>query len=147
MKFADLKPGMVFNHDPVRVEEDAMMEFSRVYDPQPFHIDRDRARESCWGGLIASGWYTCALTMRMAVDCVLADSDSFGSPGIERLRWIEPVRAGDTIRLEARIDTVRTSSKRSDLGIVRWTWRVFNQHDREVMELEATTLFELAGQS
>ncbi|MBV6274424.1 MaoC family dehydratase [Alcaligenaceae bacterium CGII-47] len=143
MKFKDFQVGMVIKHPPVQVNEDEMLAFARAYDPQWFHVDAQRAEQGRWGGLIASGWLTCGMAMRMAVEAVLHDSESFGSPGLERLRWMSPVRAGDMLRLEATVDTLRVSSSRDDLGIMRWTWRVFNQHDEQVLEVEATSLFEL----
>lgn len=143
MKFNQFQTGMVITHPPVAVTEEEILSFARAYDPQWFHVDPDRAKEGRWGGLIASGWLTCSLAMRMAVDSALHDSESFGSPGLERLRWLLPVRAGDSIRLAATVDSVRVSSSRDDLGIVRWTWRVFNQRDEQVLELEVTTLFEI----
>jgi acyl dehydratase len=146
MKFNEMKPGMVIKSGPVTVDETVMLEFARQYDPQWFHVDAQRAQGGRWAGLIASGWLTCALAMRMATDSVLSDSESFGSPGLEKLRWMHPVRAADQLRLESTIDTVRTSSSRSDLGIVRWTWRVYNQNDQQVLETEVTSLFDLAAQ-
>jgi len=143
MKFKEFEPGMVVRHGPVVVEEADMLDFARRYDPQWFHTDKARAEQSRWGGLIASGWMTCGLAMRMAVEAGLHDSESFGSPGLERLRWMKPVRPGDQLRLEATVDSKRVSSSRSDLGIMRWTWRVFNQLDEQVLETEVTSLFEL----
>ncbi|MGA0582980.1 MAG: MaoC family dehydratase [Castellaniella sp.] len=145
MKFKELEPGLVIHHGPVTVDEAEMLAFARAYDPQWFHIDAERARESRWGGLIASGWMTCGLAMRMATEAVLHDSESFGSPGLERLRWISPVRPGDRLRLEATVDTKRVSSTRDDLGIVRWTWRLYNQNDAQVLEAEVTSLFDLGA--
>lgn len=147
MKFKELEPGMVIRHGPVVVDEAEMLEFSRRYDPQWFHVDAERAQAGRWGGLIASGWMTCGLAMRMAAEAVLQGSESFGSPGLERLRWILPVRAGDQLRLEATIDSKRVSSSRDDLGIVRWTWRLYNQADQHVFEVEVTSLFELVPDS
>lgn len=143
MKFKDFEVGMVIRHEPVTVTEEEMLEFARKYDPQWFHVDAKRAESGRWGGLIASGWLTGGIAMRMAVDAALSDSDSFGSPGLERLRWVKPVRAGDRLRLEATVDSKRVSSSRSDLGIVRWTWRLLNQADELVFETEATNLFEI----
>jgi acyl dehydratase len=145
MKFSEMKPGMVIKNGPVTVDEDVMVQFARNYDPQWFHVDAQRAQGGRWDGLIASGWLTCSLAMRMAVDSVLHDSESFGSPGLEKLRWMRPVRAGDQLYLESTIDTVRTSSSRDDLGIVRWTWRVYNQNHEQVLETEVTSLFDLAA--
>ncbi|MBV2182823.1 MAG: MaoC family dehydratase [Castellaniella sp.] len=143
MKFKEFEPGMVIRHGPVTVTEAEMLAFARSYDPQWFHVDEKRARDSRWGGLIASGWMTCGLAMRMAFESALHDSESFGSPGLERLRWILPVRPGDQLRLEATVDSKRISSSREDLGIMRWTWRLFNQADEQVLEVEVTSLFEL----
>lgn len=143
MKFKEFEPGMVIRHGPVTVDEATMLEFAQSYDPQWFHIDAQRAQDGRWGGLIGSGWLTCALAMRMAVECTLKDSECFGSPGVERLRWMAPVRPGDQLRFEATVDSKRISSSREDLGIVRWTWRMFNQSGEQVLELEVTNLFEL----
>ncbi|MFY2844905.1 MaoC family dehydratase [Achromobacter ruhlandii] len=145
MKFADFKDGMLIKAGPVTITEAEILEFARKYDPQWFHTDLKRAAEGRWGGLIASGWHTCALAMRMAVDAALHDSESFGSPGLGEVRWRTPVRPGDQLRLEARVQGVRTSSSRPDLGIITWAWTVINQHDEAVLELDATSLFDLAG--
>lgn len=143
MKFNDFKVGMVISHPPVVVAEEEMLAFAKAYDPQWFHVDKEQAESGRWEGLIGSGWLTCSIAMRMAVDAALADSESFGSPGLERLRWLAPVRPGDALRLEATVDSVRVSSRRDDLGIMRWTWRVYNQNDVQVLELEVTSLFDL----
>ncbi len=145
MKFKEFEVGMVIKHPPVVVDEQEMLAFAKAYDPQWFHVDAERAKGGRWGGLIASGWLTCGLAMRMAVDAALQDSESFGSPGLEKLRWLLPVRPGDALRLEATVDSVRTSSSRGDLGIMRWSWRMFNQRDEQVLELEATSLFDLGN--
>jgi len=145
MKFADLREGMIVRGGPVKVTQEEILEFAGKYDPQWFHTDPERAEQGRWGGLIASGWHTCALAMRMAVEAILHDSESFGSPGLGEVRWRVPVRPGDELRLEARVHAARTSSSREDLGIVTWAWVVFNQHDEAVLELDATLLFDLAG--
>lgn len=146
MKFSEFETGMVINHPPVVVTEEEVLAFAKAYDPQPFHVDPERAKAGRWGGLIASGWLTCSVAMRMVVDAILHDSESFGSPGLEKLRWLLPVRPGDSIRLAATVESVRVSSSRSDLGIVRWTWRVYNQRDEQVLEVEVTSLFDLGSQ-
>lgn len=146
MKFNEFRNGMVINHGPVVITEQEMLDYARLYDPQWFHTDPVKAKEGRWGGLIASGWQTCGLAMRMVVEKVLYDSESFGSPGVERVRWILPVRPNDALRLEITVDSVRVSSSREDLGIVRWTWRLYNQRDEQVLEMEVTSLFDL-GQS
>lgn len=145
MKFSEFRNGMVIRHEPVVLSQEEMIAYAKLYDPQWFHTDVARAEEGRWGGLIGSGWLTCSLAMRMAVQAALHDSESFGSPGVERIRWMLPVRPGDALRLEITVDSVRVSSSREDLGIVRWTWRMYNQRDEQVLELEATSLFDLAA--
>lgn len=145
MKFSEFQVGMVVTHPPVVVTEEEMLAFAKAYDPQWFHVDPERAKEGRWDGLIGSGWLTCSLAMRMAVDAALHDSESFGSPGLEKVRWLAPVRPDDALRLEASVDSKRISSSRDDLGIIRWSWRVFNQLDQQVLELEATSLFDLGS--
>src|SRR5690606_24178859 len=108
MKFNEFKVGMVIEHPPVVVDEEQMVSFAKAYDPQWFHVDPERAKKGRWGGLIGSGWLTCSLAMRMAVDAALHDSESFGSPGLEKLRWTAPVRPGDALRLVATVNSVRT---------------------------------------
>jgi len=143
MKFAQLEVGMVLKSASATVEKDEMMAFSRRYDPQWFHVDEARAETGIWKGLIASGWMTCSLAMRLAVDAFLHDSDSFGSPGLDSLKWQRPVRAGDTLRLEVTIDSKRLSSSKPDLGVVGTTWRLFNQHNAQVAEIISTGLYAL----
>ena len=143
MKFSELKPGMIIKGGPVKITEADILAFANQFDPQWFHTDPKRAQSGRWGGLIASGWHTCAITMRMAVDAFLHDSESFGSPGLGEVRWKVPVRPGDVLRLEAKVMGVRKSSQRDDLGIVTWVWAVFNQQDQIVLEVDATNLFDL----
>lgn len=144
MKFSEFRNGMVIEHDPVVLSQQEMLDYAKLYDPQWFHTDPELAAKGRWGGLIGSGWLTCSLAMRLLVDKVLHDSESFGSPGVERVRWLVPVRPGDALRLVVTVDSVRVSSSRDDLGIVRWTWRMYNQREEQVLEVEATSLFDLA---
>jgi len=144
MKFAELRVGMVVKSASVTVDEDEMLAFSHRYDPQWFHIDAARAETSRWKGLIASGWMTCSLAMRLAVDSFMHGSESFGSPGLEHIRWLHPVRAGDTLRLEMTIEGKRQSSSKPDLGVVSTVWRLFNQDDVQVLETFGTSLFDLS---
>jgi len=143
MKFADLHVGMVFKSATITVDEDEMLAFSQRYDPQWFHVDAARAENGVWKGLIASGWMSCSIAMRLAFDAFLHDSDSFGSPGLDSLKWLHPVRAGDTLRLEVTIDGKRKSASKPGLGIVSAVWRLFNQDDVQVVEIIATHLFDV----
>lgn len=143
MQFADFHAGQVIEAGPYVLTEAELVQFARAYDPQWFHTDAEAAAESPFGGLIASGWQTCAIAMRLVVDAVLAGSESFASPGLEQVRWPNPVRPGDALRLVADVIEVRRSEKRPTLGILRWRWRLFNQREQLVLEVDATSLFKL----
>jgi acyl dehydratase len=120
---------------------DSIIEFARTYDPQPMHTDPERARSSIYGGLIASGWHTAATYMRLLVDSVIGGAESLGSPGVENLRWLRPVRPGDTLRGRFIVLEARTSQSRPDRGIVRSRGEMVNQNDEVVMEVEAVNFF------
>lgn len=141
MRFDDFKPGAVFRAGPREVSEQEIVEFARRYDPQPFHVDREAAQASRWGGLISSGWMTCGIAMELAVRHVLEGSGSIGSPGIETLKWEAPVRPGDRLSLCLTVLDSRMSSSGS-LGIVRWRWELTNQNAVRVLDLIATSFFE-----
>ncbi len=144
MKFAEFQPGQVVEAGPYRVERDEVLRFAEAYDPQWFHVDAEAAAHGPFGGLIASGWHTCAIAMRLAVDAMLAGSESFASPGVAYIKWPHPVRPGDSLNLRAEVLETRQSKSQPDLGIIRWRWRLFNQHGNEVLESEATSLFDLS---
>jgi len=144
MKFAEFHTGQILEAGPYAVGEDELRRFAEAYDPQWFHTNPEAAAHGRHGGLIASGWHTCAIAMRLAVDNVLKGSESFGSPGVAYIRWPSPVRPGDSLTLEAEVLETRRSRSQPDLGILRWRWRVFNQHGQEVLESEATSLFDLS---
>jgi len=143
MKFAEFAPGRVIELGPVTLTDDQIVAFARDYDPQWFHADRERASDGRWGGLIASGWQTCGVAMRLVVDHVLSGSESFGSPGLEYLKWPAPVRAGDALTLRAEVLDARRSAKTPALGILRWRWQLQNQRGEDVLDLVATSLFDV----
>lgn len=143
MRFAEFSAGQVIDAGAVNISEREIIAFATQYDPQWFHIDSQRASASRWNGVIASGWHTCCLAMKLVVDNVLAGSESFGSPGLTNLSWTNPVRAGDQLKLQLEVLDVRTARSRPTLGIVRWIWRMRNQHSADVLSLEVTSLFEL----
>jgi acyl dehydratase len=126
----------------VRVEEAEMVEFARRFDPQRFHLDEEAARRTPFGGLVASGWYTCSLAMRMSCDAYLLQTASVGSPGVEQLRWVRPVRAGDTLRLRLTVLAARPLASRPGVGLLRNRWEVLDQRDELVMELEALAMIQ-----
>ncbi|KQX18977.1 MaoC family dehydratase [Variovorax sp. Root434] len=143
MKFADFHVGQVIEAGPYVLTETELLQFARAYDPQWFHTDAEAAAGSSFGGLIASGWHTCSIAMRLAVDAALAGSESFASPGLDHVRWPNPVRPGDALRLVADVAEVRRSEKRPTLGILRWRWRLFNQRELMVLDVAVTSLFKL----
>jgi acyl dehydratase len=123
------------------VDRDEVIAFARAYDPQPFHVDEAAARSSMYGGLIASGWHTCAMVMRMMVDSYLNDSASLGSPGVDNVRWLKPVRPGDTIRAQRLVLETRPSQSKPDIGLMKSRWEVYNQRGELVMSMEGTGMF------
>ena len=144
MRFEEFRPGQVLTFGPTTLSEAEIVAFARDYDPQWFHADPARARTGRWKGLIASGWQTCGIAMRLAVEGALRESESFGSPGLEYLKWLAPVRPEDGLTLHAEVLDVRRSERQPALGILRWRWRLVNQDDVPVLELVATSLFDLA---
>ena len=138
--FEDYAPGAVFEFGATTVTEAELLAFAQAYDPQAFHIDRDAAAVSMFGGLIASGWHTAALMMRMLVDHYLSKVASLASPGVDELRWRVPVRAGDVLRVRVTVQDARRSRSRDDRGVVTSNIEVLNQHDAVVMTVKAVNL-------
>jgi acyl dehydratase len=143
MRFEQFAVATVFRAGPRAVTADEIVEFARRYDPQPFHVDRDRATAGRWGGLIASGWMTCGIAMELAVRHVLDGSNSIGSPGLDELRWENPVRPDDQLTLTLTVIESKLSSSRRT-GIVRWRWELHNQNGDRVLSLVATNLFDVS---
>ncbi|MHB8191518.1 MAG: MaoC family dehydratase [Ferrimicrobium sp.] len=104
---------------PIVIDEEEMVAFAQRYDPQPFHVDPIEANASPFGGLIASGWYSCSIMMRHLVERYLSPISSLGSPGVDELRWIAPIRGGDRLWLHTRVLEARTSLSKPDRGILR----------------------------
>jgi acyl dehydratase len=123
------------------VTEEEIIAFATQFDPQPFHIDHDAASNSIFGGVIASGWHTCSMMMRMVVDGMLGGSSSMGSPGLDSVRWIKPVRAGDTLHVSYLTKEVRPSSSKPDRGVVVSVWKASNQHGELVATVEGMGMF------
>lgn len=139
--FEDFQPGEVFDLGSRTVTQDEIIAFAREYDPQPFHVDPARAQDSFFGGLIASGWHTASMYMRLFVDNLLNDSDSMGSPGIDELRWLKPVRPGDTLRAGFTVLECIPSRSRPTLGIVRGRGEMRNGADEVVMTVTSVGFF------
>lgn len=139
--FEDFEPGRSIDVGSRTISEQEIMDFARQFDPQPFHVDRQAAAQSIYGGIIASGWHTCSLMMRMMFDGFLHDSSSLGSPGVDDIRWVKPVRAGDTLRFTATTLESRTSASRPELGIVVSLWEARNQHGELVVTVKGKGMF------
>ncbi len=138
--FESVAAGDVLELGSRSVTEAEILAFAHDFDPQPFHIDAEAAAQSIFGGLIASGWHTCALTMRLMVDGYLSRAASLGSPGVEQIRWLRPVRPDDTITARIVVLEVRASQSKPDRGAVRMRTEVTNQAGELVMTMESTGL-------
>ncbi|MCW4113796.1 MaoC family dehydratase [Aurantimonas sp. MSK8Z-1] len=117
--FEDLSVGTILSLGPYPVTRDEIVAFASEFDPQPFHLDEEAAKASLLGGLAASGWHTCAMMMRMMCDAFILGSTSQGSPGVDFVRWLRPVRPGDTLSGTATVLEARRSASRPGLGIVK----------------------------
>lgn len=136
----DYATGTVYEFGSIAVSEDDVIAFAQRFDPQPFHIDPHAAKQSIFGGLIASGWHTASLTMRLLVDHAISRDASLGSPGIDELRWLKPVRPGDTLSVRVTILGVKRSKAQPDRGIVRSYVEVLNQNRDVVMTMKPAGL-------
>lgn len=139
--FEDFPVGRVREFGGRVIGREEALAFAAAYDPQPIHLDEAVAEASVLGGMSISGWQTCAIVMRMMCDEYLLDSTSQGSPGIDNLRWLKPVRHGDTLRVRMTVQEARASKSRPEIGLVRSSWEVFNQHDEQVMSMEGWGMF------
>jgi acyl dehydratase len=120
---------------------DEIVAFARQFDPQPFHVDPEAAKGSPFGGLIASGWHTCAVGMRLMVDQYIGRTVSLGSPGIEDIRWLKPVRAGDTLTYSRTVIESRASASREGVGLVKHRWEAVNQAGETVLTMEGWGMY------
>lgn len=143
--FEDYPQGAVFDIGSVTVDEAELVDFARRYDPQAIHIDKAAAAAGPYGGLISSGWLTVSLFMRLLVDNFLPGKASLGSPGVDQLRWLKPVRPGDVLSARLTVAEARRSKSRTDRGIVTTTAEVTNQAGELVMTMTAATLMLARG--
>ena len=135
--FEDYEVDRVYKLGSVQVELAEVIEFATRYDPQYFHIDENRAKESIYGGVIASGWHTASMMMRVFADNFLSDVSSMGSPGLDELRWHLPVRPGDTLFVSAIVLETRLSKSKPDRGVMRTRTEVHNQNNELVLSSTA----------
>jgi len=132
----DFKVGETVEMGSHRFSAQEIIEFGRQFDPQPFHVDPEAARASFYGTLIASGWHTCAIAMRLMCDSYLNRTRSMGSPGVDNIRWLAPVKAGDTLTYRRTALEARASRSRPDAGLVRNRWEAYNQDGVLVLSME-----------
>jgi acyl dehydratase len=139
--FEDFEVGKTIEVGSRTVTEDEIIAFATQFDPQPFHVDRDAAARSMYGGIIASGWHTCGLMMRMMVDGYLRDAAGLGSPGVDEVRWLKPVRAGDTLTVSTTVVKSHPSKSKPDRGVVHTVWQAKNQHGELVATIKGMGMF------
>lgn len=138
--FEDYAPGTVANYGPIAVDAAEIITFARRYDPQEFHVDPARAAEGPFRGLVASGWHTASMMMRVLVDRYLSRVASLGSPGVDELRWIAPVRPGDRLWVHITVLEARRSRSKPDRGMLRSLIEVCSEHGDILMTVKAMTL-------
>lgn len=125
----------------VTVDLEEVMAFAKRYDPQPFHVDVQEAEKSIYGGIIASGWHTCSMVMRLMCDSYLVNSSSLGSPGIEEVKWLSPVYPGNVLSAFRTVVETRASASKPDRGIVKTFWEVENEKGQLVMSMIGINFF------
>ena len=134
--FDDLHIGQRFRSEDIHIYESDVISFARLYDPQAFHTDPEAAKETVFGGLLAPGLYTLCLTFAQWFR--LQNWESFGSPGLDQVRWLQPMRPGDSIHVQTEILSLRESRSKPDRGIVVFRHDTYNQNDEVIMTLECT---------
>ena len=144
--FEDLEVGQTAAFGRYEVTRDEVIQFASAYDPQPFHLSDEAAAETHFGRISASGWHTCAMTMRMLVDNITARRQAgLGSPGLDELRWLKPVYPGDVLRVETELLSKRHSQSRPEMGSFQSLVKVFNQDDVAVMTMQSIGLIRVRG--
>lgn len=138
--FEDYVEGTVVDCGTVAVDEAEIIEFGRRFDPQPFHADPEASARGPFGGVIASGWHTGSLMMRLFVHRYISSVASLGSPGASELAWPRPVRAGDVLRVQITVLEARRSRSKPDRGLIQSWIEVFNQHDQPVMTMKVINM-------
>jgi acyl dehydratase len=147
MFFDDYAPGATYDCGSVSVDQAEIIAFAKRFDPQPFHIDPEAAARGPYGGLIASGWHTLALVMRLLVDNYLSAEASLGGPGADEIRWPYPVRPGDTLRVRATVVEARRSLSKPDRGIIKTMAEAVNQDGETVMRATAINFLRVRPES
>ncbi len=139
--FEDFREGEVIDLGEKLVTREEIIAFAGEFDPQPFHLDEKAGEASMLGGLAASGWHTIGMLMRQLCDNLLLNSTCMGSPGVDKLRWLSPVRPGDRLKMTAEVTQTRALKSKPDLGVVRFVFKIANQNGDAVMTQENAILF------
>ncbi|CAN7259418.1 phenylacetic acid degradation protein paaN [compost metagenome] len=139
--FEDFEVGSRRELGSYLVTEEEILAFARQYDPQPFHIDKEAAARSIYGGLISSGWMTCSIMMRLLVLSSTGKSASMGSPGVDEIRWLKPVYAGDTLSVVLNVLDTRPSQSKPDRGVVHTQWEATNQRGELVCTVKGMGMY------
>jgi acyl dehydratase len=143
--FEDYVSGAVFEYGDITVSEAEIIDFARRFDPQDMHVDPEAAMRGRFGGLIASGWHTAAMMMRLLADNFLPKASSLASPGIDELRWLRPVRPGDVLHIRVTVIDATRSRSKPDRGMVRTLVEVLNQDREVVMSLKPMNIIGCRG--
>jgi acyl dehydratase len=138
--FEDYRVGTVYHYGVIAVDEAEVIAFATRFDPQGIHVDPEAAARGPFGGLIASGWHTAAMMMRLFADNYLSTVASLASPGVDELRWMRPVRPGDRLNIRVTVLEANVSRSKPDRGAVRTLIEVLNQDDELVMSCKAINL-------
>lgn len=137
--YEDIEPGSTDRFGSYAVTREEVIDFASKYDPQPFHLDDEAAKQTYFGRLSASGWHTCAMTMAMLVEQLKQHEQAgLGSPGVDELRWVKPVYPGDTLTVERLTIDKKRSKSRPEMGSFRNEIKVMNQHGEIVMTMKST---------
>ncbi|MGB3501283.1 MAG: MaoC family dehydratase [Mesorhizobium sp.] len=139
--YEDFVVGSTLDLGTRHVTAEEIVEFASEFDPQPMHVDEEAGKASILGGLAASGWHTCSMFMKMLCDGFILDSTSQGAPGVEYVKWMRPVLAGDTLTASSIVLSKRVSAKRPNLGFVTMIAKMVNQRGEQVFELQNTGMF------
>jgi acyl dehydratase len=138
--FEDVQVGETMRFGRYQVTREEIVEYARQFDPQPFHLDEEAARQSLYGGLIASGWHTAAMFIRMVCDEMIPGAATAGAKGFDDLRWLKPVRPGDVLSVESEVRE-KIEGRRPDVGTVKVESRISNQRGEVVMSLVSLVLY------
>ncbi len=138
--FEDYVTGTTFEYGEISLRADEIIEFAKRFDPQPIHIDPEAAERGPFAGLIASGWHTAGVMMRLLADHYISHVASMASPGVDEIRWLKPVRPGDTLSIRVTVLETKRSRSKPDRGVVQSLVEVMNQNKEVVMTLKPMSI-------